>query len=217
MATRPATASSGAANRDVLLRWFKALRPLKVDIVGDFVGKELFAIHGEAMLAHCVKEAQVDFGTGFQIVHAIHAVETFLNKLTERGCNFHVLWFDDYDHLCVPRDVPHELGYKYRLTRDILIQHFADPDILDHGRCAYSYRFTGLASRPYLDYLASNPVHFVMCSHGESTETESDPSSLDHLSIGYRMACDGFSVAFINDITFQSSKVHGPHDTFFFR
>jgi len=48
-------------NRLDILQWHKFISPLKVDIVGDFAGKELFAIVGEAMLAHCVREAEVDF------------------------------------------------------------------------------------------------------------------------------------------------------------
>lgn len=55
------TPSSDAPNRTQLLRWHNSIHPLKVDIVGDFAGKELFAIHGESMLVHCVREANVDF------------------------------------------------------------------------------------------------------------------------------------------------------------
>lgn len=40
--------------------WHESLRPLKVDLVGDFAGKELFAIHGDALLLHSVTEARVD-------------------------------------------------------------------------------------------------------------------------------------------------------------
>lgn len=40
--------------------WFDALRPMKVDLVGDFAGKELFAVHGEALLLHCLTDARVD-------------------------------------------------------------------------------------------------------------------------------------------------------------
>lgn len=47
--------------RAELNAWYNALRPLKVDLVGDFAGKELFAIHGEALLLHCLSEARVDF------------------------------------------------------------------------------------------------------------------------------------------------------------
>jgi hypothetical protein len=32
-----------------------------VDIVGDFAGKELFGIHGEALIAHCLPKANVDY------------------------------------------------------------------------------------------------------------------------------------------------------------
>jgi ATP-dependent RNA helicase DDX60 len=41
--------------------WNASLSPQKVEILGDFAGKELFAIHGESLIAHCVAEARVDF------------------------------------------------------------------------------------------------------------------------------------------------------------
>jgi hypothetical protein len=42
-----------------LKTWYAQLRPNTVDIVGDFAGKELFLIHGESLLRHCLDE--VDF------------------------------------------------------------------------------------------------------------------------------------------------------------
>ncbi len=49
-----------------LLAWYQALTPLSVDIIGDFAGKETFAIHGEALLAYCISEAKVNCqGTKF--------------------------------------------------------------------------------------------------------------------------------------------------------
>lgn len=55
--------SKDECNRDEkdLLLWYKTLSPLRVDIVGDFAGKELFAIHGDSLLLHCVANARVDF------------------------------------------------------------------------------------------------------------------------------------------------------------
>lgn len=44
-----------------LLLWYQSLSPLRVDIVGDFAGKDLFAIHGESLMLHCITEARVDF------------------------------------------------------------------------------------------------------------------------------------------------------------
>lgn len=45
-----------------LKSWLRSLAPTKVDLVGDFSGKERFAIHGEALLAHCLHTMKVDFG-----------------------------------------------------------------------------------------------------------------------------------------------------------
>lgn len=41
--------------------WYQSLRPLKVDVVGDFAGKRLFVIHGNSMFLHCLGEAKVDY------------------------------------------------------------------------------------------------------------------------------------------------------------
>jgi hypothetical protein len=40
--------------------WYQGQNPLTVDIVGDFAGRELFAIHGESLIRYCLKEAKVD-------------------------------------------------------------------------------------------------------------------------------------------------------------
>lgn len=46
---------------DSLQEWKQRLSPLRVDIVGDFAGKELFTIHGESLVAHCLASANVDY------------------------------------------------------------------------------------------------------------------------------------------------------------
>jgi hypothetical protein len=54
-------ASRKDPSEEALLDWYTDLRPLTVDIVGDFAGRELFLIHGEALMRHCLVEARVDF------------------------------------------------------------------------------------------------------------------------------------------------------------
>lgn len=51
-----------------LLGWFLTSRALRVDIIGDFAGRELFAIHGDALLLHCISEAKVDFSGMYGLV-----------------------------------------------------------------------------------------------------------------------------------------------------
>ncbi|RYP53461.1 hypothetical protein DL769_010517 [Monosporascus sp. CRB-8-3] len=186
-----------------LIRWRASLKPLTVDIVGDFAGEELFAIHGEALLVHCIEAARVDYDYGFQLLHAVHAIESFLSKLSDRGCNFHIIWFDSHKNLCVPHDTSGEEAYKYLLTRAVIIQHFA---------CAagakFSYRFSSVHDDGFRDYLAQTTLHFFMGSDGRATQSDDHPTTLGHLSIGYRMVCTGYCVAFIEDIEFRSSKVN---------
>ncbi|KAI0828791.1 P-loop containing nucleoside triphosphate hydrolase protein [Hypoxylon sp. FL0890] len=183
--------------------WRASLSPLTVDIVGDFAGKELFAIHGEALIAHCIPAAQVDYTYGFQLLHAVHAVESFLGKLRDRGCNFHLVWFDSHKDLCIPYNTRDEHGYKYILTRAILIQHFACSSA-SHISC----RFDSVDCDAFRQYLTSNPQYFFMCSDGRATHSSRHPITLAHLSIGYHMSFSGYCVAFIDEINFTSSKVY---------
>ena len=39
--------------------WRASLNPLVVDVVGDFAGRGVFAIHGEALITHCLTNARV--------------------------------------------------------------------------------------------------------------------------------------------------------------
>ncbi|KAK4465798.1 hypothetical protein QBC42DRAFT_167955 [Cladorrhinum samala] len=155
------------------------LNPLRVDIVGDFAGKGLFAIHGEALLQHCLEQAKVDVNDGFQVLHAVYAVEDLLSKLATRGCNFHIVWFEYPMY-------PEEASSKFRAIRIILVEHFAR---LGNG---LSYLFPSPASDAFQEYLRDNSIRFFW---GSGTITR------QMLSLGH-------CVAFIQDVEFKSSKVY---------
>lgn len=46
---------------DQLRQWYAELRPLTVDVVGDYAGRELFVVHGESLMRYCLLESKVDF------------------------------------------------------------------------------------------------------------------------------------------------------------
>lgn len=48
--------------------WYQSLHPLKVDVVGDFAGKELFAIHGDSLLLHCITKGNVDYDSMSRLI-----------------------------------------------------------------------------------------------------------------------------------------------------
>lgn len=210
---------------DGLRDWQRSLRPRRVDIVGDFAGKELFGIHGEALVAHCLGLARVDYEgrykmltwcrvanystDGLQLLHAVYAVERFLNDLQQCGCNFHVLWFDDLRSLSVPRSANGRPA-RYLLTRAVLIKHlrqFATGTRESPHRCV-SFVFPSISSGEFDQYARANALHFVMCSAGEPEE--SDRRSADGLAALCLFTRAGYSLGFISDVEFRSTKV-GSH------
>ncbi|KAK0703204.1 hypothetical protein B0T26DRAFT_756769 [Lasiosphaeria miniovina] len=95
-----------------------SLNPVKVDIVSDIVGdlarKALVAIHGESLLAYC-RGANVDYNC--KGLHAVHAVEAFLPKLRDRGCDLHVFWFEtEHEKFGALSVNMEDTWYKYRLA-----------------------------------------------------------------------------------------------------
>lgn len=197
------SSTSHSARNDLLLNhWRQSLNPITVDIVGDFAGKELFSIHGEALIAHCISSARVDYEYGCQLLHAVHAVESILVKLRDRGCNFHVVWFDSDKELCIPPGTSPDFEYKYLLTRVVLIQHFAR-----QSTPPFSHRFDSITCDRFQQYLLENPQCFFMCSDGRARSSNDHPRTIACSRIGYYMCYYGYCVAFIDGITFGSSRV----------
>ncbi|TIC97855.1 putative helicase [Colletotrichum higginsianum] len=197
-----------------LREWKKSLNPLRVDIVGDFAGKGLFAIHGESLVAHCIARDNVDYLGGYQLLHAVHAVEVFLSKLKDRGCNFHIIWFDSHQDLAVPPDALHKNAHKYMLTRAVLVEHLrhlqpaSDTNPVNGDLDApMSFVFPSIASDEFHQYTSQYYLHFVMLSHGRSSESRSNLET-QFLVILHLLAQHGYSLAFINDVEFRSSKAY---------
>ncbi|KAK2606810.1 hypothetical protein N8I77_005536 [Diaporthe amygdali] len=192
--------------------WYKTLHALHVDLVGDFAGKELFAIHGDALMLYCITKAKVDLDSGFQLLHAIHAVESFLQKLYERGLNFHVIWFRDQKALCLARDASDVLSSKYLLIRAVLISHLncqqsSQNDVDSEAAKTISFEFEDLNSPSFHRYLANNAVHCFMCLDAPAFGACPSSSEEAYVSIAHDFAARGFCVCFLDSVGFSSSRV----------
>lgn len=57
--------SSGSGIRvvssSVTLGWYDKTRPIFIDLVGDYAGKELFLIEGDGLLRECFADERIDF------------------------------------------------------------------------------------------------------------------------------------------------------------
>ncbi|EXU96040.1 DEAD/DEAH box helicase [Metarhizium robertsii] len=194
-----------------LLLWYKSLSPLRVDIVDHFSGKELFAIHGDSLIFHCITDARVDFTNGFQLLHAIYAVESFLANLQRCGCKFHIVWFADQEELCVPNDVSDALASGYRLVRAIVIKHLEHAiGVAETGESPISFQFESMQGDAFQDYLTHNAIHFFLCLDGQDIERNSGANSIQYVKVIQYLSLKGYSVALINNIDFVHASICAP-------
>ncbi|KAF8427711.1 hypothetical protein EV426DRAFT_682724 [Tirmania nivea] len=106
-----------------LEKWFRSLHPIRMDIVGDFAGRELFIIEGDSLLQVAFSDERIDMNEGLQVLHSVYVVERFLHNLKSRGCHFHIIFFNFHKNLCVPEHENRDTYYKYQLSRVCIIQH----------------------------------------------------------------------------------------------
>ena len=165
---------------------------------------------------------------GFQLLHAVYAVEHFLSGLVKRHCNFHVVFFDTHRNLCIPRGVAGANGPKHLLARSVIQRHLkinlqqANPPIRVET-------FRSPRDADFHNYLQLTGVYFIMCHDGasvapssvgvaspredqETALTESFEELERYKKIKYRsfiliLIKRGYNVALINGLEFIDTKV----------
>jgi len=46
---------------NTVLSWYDQTRPMFIDLVGDYAGKELFLVEGDSLLRVCFEDERIDF------------------------------------------------------------------------------------------------------------------------------------------------------------
>ncbi|KUJ17972.1 P-loop containing nucleoside triphosphate hydrolase protein [Mollisia scopiformis] len=208
-----------------ILAWYDSTRPMYIDLVGDYAGKELFLVEGDSLLRECFDDERIDFDGGFQLLHAVYVVERFLENLIKRHCQFHVAFFDENAQLCVPLGKSDAQRARYLLARAVIKRHLmirlpkSHPSVLVKS-------FPSLHSSEFSEYLQDSPIHFVMTHDGSSKESrfavetpEGEEQELRRIpkdekytkrlfrGIIWWFNTHKLNVALINRIEFRDSKV----------
>ncbi|KAI4289903.1 MAG: hypothetical protein L6R35_000819 [Caloplaca aegaea] len=162
-----------------ILEWYGKLPSRRVDLVGDYAGQELFLVEGDGLLLRCFDDPDLDFHEGFQLLHAVYAVEHFLHGLRQRKCVFNIVFFDTHKHLCVPRATPSLRRAKYALARAIIIRH-----LTVHLQTSYPaiqvLTFPSALDEAFQSYLVASGAYFIMTHDGANpVELESDQLAID--------------------------------------
>ncbi|CZS88239.1 related to SKI2-antiviral protein and putative helicase [Rhynchosporium graminicola] len=199
-----------------VLSWYDRTRPMWIDLVGDYAGKELFLVEGDSLLRECFEDERIDFAGGFQILHAVYVVERFLEDLIKRHCQFHIAFFEENSQLCIPPGVSAEHEARYLLARSVIKRHLtrhlpsACPNVVINT-------FPALESAGFSEYLNSTPVYFVMTHDGSRRESKKSETSGNNRNEKVAKASlrtmiwwfntNGLNAALINRIEFRDSKV----------
>ncbi|TGJ82191.1 hypothetical protein E0Z10_g6577 [Xylaria hypoxylon] len=195
-----------------LAEWYAAIHPRRIDIIGDFGGKQLFLIDGDSLLHYSVTTSAVDYDVGFQLLHAIFAVESFLKNLRVRGCNFHVVFFDNQTELCAPSKAPERMRYKYQMTRTILIRHlrrYAN-GTNEKDDTGVVFSFPSIDSQQFRKYLAQHPATFLLCHDGDAAPRQCAPKQAAFHYMIHQFLQLRHGVALIYGTEFKSSRVIVP-------
>ena len=57
----PAEQDAAIRSTTPILSWYDRTRPMMIDLVGDYAGKELFLIEGDSLLRQCFSDERIDF------------------------------------------------------------------------------------------------------------------------------------------------------------
>ncbi len=203
---------------------YASLPSRRVDLVGDYAGSELFVVEGDSLLLKCFSDAKLDFEGGFQLLHAIYTVEYFIQGLVQRKCNFHLVFFDDHDQLCVPEHSSPANRSKYLLARSVLLRHLRR-NLANSHPTIYVHNFGSAWDTEFGEYLKVSGAYFMLCHDGASPAAQREESTntpdgttevhaFDHSSKKARfrgliglMISRGYNVALINGLEWMDTKV----------
>jgi len=188
-------------NQSTLSAWYASLYTRRVDLVGDYAGAELFLVEGDSLLLEAFSDPLLDFGeNAFQLLHAVYSVEKLLRQLSSRGCNFHIAFFDDHRHLCIPGAVVEEKQkQKYLLARAAIVRHLQ----CNAGKTVTTiHSFSSIDHPSFLRYLYDAGCYFVLCHDGTGGQAVEPYQWMIHW-----LAQNGWNVALINGMECHDTKV----------
>ncbi|KAG8924160.1 hypothetical protein FRC01_011870 [Tulasnella sp. 417] len=115
--------------------WYSMLNPRWMDLLGDYVGEELFLIDGDAICQQVLNDPLVALGKSqdcsFQLLHAVWGVEKLVLEFVNRRCNFEIVFFERNKYLTLygGDDTSAFVVSSRRLARTILKNHLERLDV----------------------------------------------------------------------------------------
>lgn len=181
--------------------WYTTIKHRNnIDLIDGFAGAEFFIIEGDSLLRRVFSDTRVDFDEGFQLLHAVFAVEAFLDRLRRKRCNFALVFFDACEQICVP-STPAGMknAWKYRFARSVTVEHLMSVGS-EQGLVS---KFRDVKDMRFQRYLDDKRPYFVMCHDGAEAKDAREPL-LESLK---KFIDIGQNVVLINECEFINGKI----------
>ncbi|KAG8921610.1 hypothetical protein FRC01_000166 [Tulasnella sp. 417] len=100
-----------------------------MELLGDYIGSELFLIDGDAICQQALNDPLLSLGKSqdcsFQLLHAVWSVEKLVSEFVSRRCNFEIVFFEQNEHLTIygGEDISSFVVSSRRLARTVLKIH----------------------------------------------------------------------------------------------
>lgn len=163
-----------------------------------------------------LQRSKLDFEHGFQLLHAVYIVETFLSHLLQRKCCFNIVFFDSNRSLCIPAFTNPVNKCKYYLARAAITQHLQAYLKASH---AYPqiFSFSSWRSPDFRRLVSEHAPYFFMIHDGTPNDridngVAHDKQDQRSQQCAFRQLIlhliqDGFNVALVNAVEWHDSKV----------
>lgn len=201
---------------DLVNKAYRSLSTRRVDLVGDYAGRELFLIDGDSLLLRCFCDRNLDFDYGLQLLHAVYNVELFLHNLLQRNCCFNIVFFESNKSLCAPAAASPANKYKYYLARAVIIQHLK-AHLMKSNESPNVLSFSSWTSPEFTKYVTEHTPYFFMVHDGAQNSHDNHTGQLmtgatDIQQHAFRqfilyLIQEGYNVALVNGLEWHDTKV----------
>ncbi|CAG8787280.1 15237_t:CDS:1, partial [Cetraspora pellucida] len=165
---------------------------------------ELFVVEGDSLLYEFFYDSKkhfLDFNQpygGGQFLSLTYLVETFLNKLKQRGCVFHLVFF--HKHKVIWNFNP-----KFRIAREIIIDHLKS---CQNESKVPIYEFPAWWDSQFDQYIEDRQPLFILSGDGTNGDNKEKSMKMSILSKGlfYYSLHKDLSMALIPGMEFRDSR-----------
>ncbi|KAF3922981.1 hypothetical protein ABW20_dc0102888 [Dactylellina cionopaga] len=132
-------------------------------------------------------------------------MEKFLNNLKQRGCNFHIVFFESHKFLSFNHSKAEtERAFRFILIREAFIRHLQRSLSADNP--VKVHHFSSMNDVDFGKYLAESKPYFCMAHDVTTVDKDHKEQHLLQSGILWQMMRKGYNVALLDKLEFKDSK-----------